>query len=111
MHEDRLLVADSETSAIRTLPLDGRGDARTIAGVGLFDFGDVDGQGTSIRLQHPLGVAAGAEGVFIADTYNNKLKVVDPVQRLITSFAGDTAHGDADGGWRRRGFMSRAGCR
>ena len=109
VHGDRLLVADSETSAIRTLPLDGRGDARTIAGVGLFDFGDEDGQGTSIRLQHPLGVAAGAEGVFIADTYNNKIKVVDPVQRLITSFAGDTEHGDADGGLAEARFHEPGG--
>ena len=109
VHEDRLLVADSETSAIRTLPLDGRGDARTIAGVGLFDFGDVDGEGTSIRLQHPLGVAAGAEGVFIADTYNNKIKVVDPDQRLITTLAGDTGHGDADGGLAEARFHEPGG--
>ena len=109
VHGDRLLVADSETSAIRTLPLDGRGDATTIAGVGLFDFGDVDGQGTSVRLQHPLGVAAGAEGVFIADTYNNKIKVVDPDQRLITTLAGDTAHGDADGGLAEARFHEPSG--
>ena len=44
------------------------------------------------------GCCGGGEGVFIADTYNNKIKVVDPDQRLITTLAGDTAHGNADGG-------------
>ncbi len=93
----RLLVADSETSAVRSLPLDGRGDVTTIVGSGLFDFGDVDGSGGEVRLQHPLAVAAGPEGAFIADSYNNKLKRVDPEQRRVTSCAGAAAHGRSDG--------------
>ena len=109
VHGGRLLVADSETSAVRTLPLDGRGDARTIAGVGLFDFGDVDGRGAEVRLQHPLGVAAGVEGVFIADTYNNKIKWMDPVGRLIQTLAGDTGHGNADGAFAAARFHEPGG--
>ena len=50
----------------------------TIAGGDLFEFGDKDGNGDAVRLQHPLGVAAHDGRVFIADTYNHKIKVLDP---------------------------------
>ena len=44
----------------------------------LFAFGDLDGEGRSARLQHPLGVAVGEEGVvYVADSYNHKLKRVE----------------------------------
>ncbi|MCS7045597.1 MAG: thioredoxin-like domain-containing protein, partial [Gemmataceae bacterium] len=51
-----LFVADSEISAIRAVPLDGKGEVKTIVGEGLFEFGDVDGKGRKVRLQHALGV-------------------------------------------------------
>ena len=49
-----LYIADSEASAIRTASLDPDGELSTIVGTGLFDFGDVDGAGEDVRLQHPL---------------------------------------------------------
>src|SRR5262249_23063858 len=53
-----LYVADSETSSIRKLPLfSGKGEVSTIVGQDLFEFGDVDGVGDNVRLQHALGVA------------------------------------------------------
>ena len=39
------------------VPLDGKGDVKTIVGDDLFVFGDVDGVGDEVRLQHALGVA------------------------------------------------------
>ena len=47
--------------------------------------------------------------MFIADTYNNKIKAVDPAGRLITTFAGDTEHGDADGGLAEARFHEPGG--
>ena len=42
----------------------------------LFKFGDRDGSGSEALLQHPLAVAALADGrVLLADSYNHKLKV------------------------------------
>src|SRR5262249_41071800 len=38
----RLYVADSEVSAVRSVPLAGGGEVETLVGSGLFDFGDVD---------------------------------------------------------------------
>lgn len=81
-----LYVADSETSSIRKLPLNGSGDVSTIVGLDLFEFGDVDGKGEKVRLQHALGVAWLDGKLFVADTYNSKIKTLDPVARESKSF-------------------------
>ncbi len=75
---DRLYFADAESSAVRWA--DPREDGRvgTLVGTGLFDFGDRDGTGDDVRLQHPLAVAWHAGRVLVADSYNGKLKSVDP---------------------------------
>lgn len=76
--DDRLYVADSETSAVRSIRLP-YAAVSTLIGRGLFEFGDHDGLGKQARLQHPLGVAwdARRKGLWIADTYNSKLKWLD----------------------------------
>jgi len=73
-----LYVADSETSALRAIDLE-QGEVRTLAGQGLFDFGDGEGEvdGPPL-LQHCLGAEATADGVLIADTYNGKIKFWSP---------------------------------
>ena len=84
----QLFVADSEVSAIRSIPLDGRGEVSTLVGVGLFDYGDVDGVGPTVRLQHALGIAYVEGKLYVADTYNSKIKVLDPVSRSCTTYVG-----------------------
>jgi len=92
-----LYVADSETSSIRAVSLDAsRGLVRTVVGMGLFEFGDRDGQGKAVRLQHPLGVAYHNGLLYIADTYNNKIKILDPVKRTCRTFLGDRKPGNSD---------------
>jgi DNA-binding beta-propeller fold protein YncE len=88
-----LYVADSEVSAIRAVPLDGKGNVRTLVGEGLFEFGDIDGVGDKVRLQHALGVAWADGRLFVADTYNSKLKVIDPKTRACTTYFGGEAEG------------------
>jgi thiol-disulfide isomerase/thioredoxin len=88
-----LFVADSEVSAIRAVPLDGRGNVKTIVGEGLFEFGDVDGVGDHVRLQHALGVAYHLGKLYVADTYNSKIKVIDPLKRSCTTLSGGKANG------------------
>jgi thiol-disulfide isomerase/thioredoxin len=70
-----LYVADSETSAVRAVDL-ATGTVTTLVGEGLFDFGDDEGLAEGAMLQHALGVAAVPEGVLIADTYNDKIKLL-----------------------------------
>jgi thiol-disulfide isomerase/thioredoxin len=83
-----LFVADSEVSAIRAVPLDGKGEVRSLVGEGLFDFGDVDGIGSKARLQHALGVAFHEGMLYVADTYNSKIKTIDPARSELRTFVG-----------------------
>lgn len=93
-----IYVADSEVSGVRAIDLD-KGLVKTLAGTGLFDFGDTDGVGDKIRLQHALDVAAIGEHVYVADTYNHKIKRLDPQTRTIeTVVGGQTADLHEPGG-------------
>lgn len=92
-----LFVSDAESNIIRAIDLAPKGEVRTLAGGDLFDFGDHDGRGDEVRLQHPLGLARWGEKLLIADTYNHKIKVLDPKARTVTSFAGTGKPGQVDG--------------
>jgi thiol-disulfide isomerase/thioredoxin len=82
---DRLWIADSETSALRWIADD---EMHTTVGQGLFDFGHVDGPAKQALLQHPLGVAASADGsVLVADTYNNAVRRYDPATDEVSTVA------------------------
>src|SRR5207249_833674 len=83
-----LYVADSEVSAVRAVPLDSEGEVSTIVGEGLFEFGDVDGVGSKARLQHALGIVWHDSKLFVADTYNSKIKVIDPATKESKTFLG-----------------------
>src|SRR5262249_17477148 len=72
-----IFVLDSETSSVRALDVS-KGEVRTVVGRDLFVFGDVDGDRESARLQHPIGMTFAAGAVWLADSYNGKLKRVDP---------------------------------
>ncbi|MGB3534076.1 MAG: thioredoxin-like domain-containing protein [Microcoleaceae cyanobacterium] len=73
-----LFIADSETSCIRGVSLGENPQVRTICGSGeLFKFGDRDGQGFEVRLQHCLGVEYANHYLWVADTYNHKIKQID----------------------------------
>jgi DNA-binding beta-propeller fold protein YncE len=95
----RLFVADSEGSTVRSVPFDPNGKVETLVGVTgtLFDFGDVDGSGRDVRLQHALDVAWADGKLYVTDTYNNKIKVIDVEQRTCRTLAGTGKAGNADG--------------
>ncbi len=93
---DTLWIADSEVSAVRGLDLREE-KVFTVIGEGLFDFGDVDGAYPAARLQHPLGVAAWSGKVLVADSYNHRVKLVEPGSRTVTSRLGDGRPGADDG--------------
>lgn len=97
-----LFVADSEGSSIRAVPFDREKDVVTIIGTAhlpvarLFTFGDVDGVSPDARLQHALGVAYHAGKIFVTDTYNQKIKVVDAETLSSKTFSGTGQPGDAN---------------
>ncbi|QIY72268.1 NHL domain-containing thioredoxin family protein [Streptomyces sp. RLB1-33] len=85
---DRLWLADSETSALRWVDLDGT--VHTAVGTGLFDFGHRDGAAEQALFQHPLGVTALPDGsVAVSDTYNHALRRYDPATGEVTTLATD----------------------
>ena len=92
-----LYVSDAEANIIRAIDLRPNGRVRTLVGGNLFDFGDTDGTGDDVRLQHPLGLARWNGKLVIADTYNHKIKLFDPAARSVKSFAGTGKPGQADG--------------
>ncbi len=93
-----LWVADSEVSAVRAVPLDGETEVKTLVGKGLFKFGDVDGEADTARLQHALGLAYADGKLYVADTYNSKLKLLDPVKRTCVTFLGGAEQFSEPGG-------------
>ena len=94
---EKLYIADSESSSIRSLELKSEGEIKTVAGGDLFDFGDKDGLVDVARLQHPLAVAYHEGQLYIADTYNHKIKKLDLKSNQVSTKWG-TAHASfADG--------------
>jgi thiol-disulfide isomerase/thioredoxin len=98
---DKLLfVADAEDSGIRQID-PGIGESgvqvTTLIGKGLFVFGDVDGPIASARLQHPLGICADGDKLYIADSYNHKIKCLDLKAKTIATVAGSGKSGYRDG--------------
>ncbi|SDP57950.1 Thiol-disulfide isomerase or thioredoxin [Pedococcus dokdonensis] len=85
----RLWVADSETSALRSLDLTDEGFVVTThVGQGLFDFGHRDGPADQALLQHPLGVTVLPDGsVAVSDTYNGAIRRFDPARREVSTLA------------------------
>lgn len=97
-----LYVADSEGSSIRAVPFDATQEVKTVLGTAelpfarLFTFGDEDGPAQKAKLQHCLGVAYAAGKLYVADTYNNKIKVVDAKTGNTKTLAGTGQSGKDD---------------
>lgn len=89
-----LYVADTEVNAIRAVSLDPDGMTTTLSGGGLFTFGDRDGTGHEARLQHPLGIAAVDGGLYVADTYNHKIKFLTNISDRV--LPADSSESNAD---------------
>ena len=105
--EDALYVADSEGSAIRRVSLRGRRSVTTVAGThdlpngrSLFAFGDHDGVAEQARLQHPLGVRYHDGNLYVADTYNHKIKQIDLKTGQVVTWFGSNSSGQGDGALR-----------
>lgn len=82
-----LYVADSEVSGIRKIDLE-EGFVETVAGKGLFVFGHEDGKLSNARFQHPLGVNAANGNIYVADTYNNAIRVIDANKQTVATLVG-----------------------
>lgn len=94
---ETIYFADSEGNAIRQADLDPTGEVETIVGMGFWSFGDQDGIGEDVFLQRPTGIAYYDGLLYVADTYNNKIKIIDPETRQARAFLGTGASAWRDG--------------
>lgn len=91
-----LYVADPESNLIRVVDLTAK-TVKTLAGGQPNDFEGADADGKIVRLQHPLGLAVSGKDLFIADTYNHKIRSLNLSKRIIKNFIGDGKTGGEDG--------------
>ena len=97
-----LYVADSEGSSVRAVPFDRREQVETVVGTAdlpdarLFTFGDADGPRSKVKLQHALGVVFHQGVLYVADTYNNKIKAINPATGFTQTIAGTGQPGKSD---------------
>lgn len=81
---DTLYFVDAETSSLRQLA---GGEVKTLIGTGLFDFGFKDGAYPSAMLQHAQGLFVLGDKIYIADTYNDALRVYDLKTKTLSTLA------------------------
>jgi GT2 family glycosyltransferase/DNA-binding beta-propeller fold protein YncE len=100
--DDDLIIADSHNDRIRRVDKP-TGVITTIAGSGENGYDGDDKPATQAALNTPNAVAAAANGdIYIADTLNYRIRMIDHATGLIHTVAGDGAPGDnqpvGDGG-------------
>jgi hypothetical protein len=110
--KNELFIADSESSSIRAVNLTDMNSTRTSVGgdgtsTNLFCYGDKDGEGIGAKLQHPMGLRyiEQIHKIVITDSYNNKIKLLDPVKNEINTIFGDGSSALNDGVGKEVQFM------
>lgn len=85
----RLYVADAGNHRIRSVDLDA-GTIATVAGNGLAGFAGDGGSATDASLRQPNDVAVSEDGrrIYIADTFNQRIRLVQAASGRIETFAG-----------------------
>ena len=92
-----ILVADTGNHAVRRVTMDGA--VSTVAGNG--EAGYADGEGAAARFYGPTDVVVDKEGtIVVADYDNERLRKI--VGRQVTTLAGGSEAGTADGAGRAR---------
>lgn len=87
IHDDIVYFADSETSSVREIDLKTE-YVRTIVGHGLFAFGYKGGKTSEALFQHPLGLCATANKIFVADTYNSSIRMIEEDSDSVVTLIG-----------------------
>lgn len=91
-----LYFVDSESNSVRKFDVSS-GAVTTLIGKGFFVFGDRDGPDSIALLQHPLGICFHDGLLFVADTFNHRIKTIDLKHQACTTFAGTGKSGSIDG--------------
>lgn len=91
-----IVIADTYNNRIRTI--DTTGHIATVAGNGTRGYGGDDGPATTASLNGPVGIALQTDGrMAIADTQNNRIRLVDTNGTITTAVGDGTAGLSGDG--------------
>jgi sugar lactone lactonase YvrE len=90
-----LYVADTNNFEIRKITA--AGVVTTLAGS--TTSGSADGNGAAAGFNYPTDVALNASGttLYVADSYNNMIRTINLATGMVSTFAGSTTAGFADG--------------
>ena len=89
-----LFVADTENNLIRKVVI-ATGAVTTLAGAGI--TGMADGTGAAAIFNTPYGITTDGTHVYVADTVNHKIRKIVIATGVVTTLAGGTDPGVADG--------------
>jgi len=81
-----LFFTDAQASALRYVD-DGR--VETEFGQGIFSFGYGEGRNKDVEFQFPQGIESVGDMIYIADTYNHAVRLVEPFKGSSETLAGD----------------------
>jgi thiol-disulfide isomerase/thioredoxin len=81
-----LYVADPESSSVRRVDIKS-GKVDTLIGRGLFAFGLRNGKAGQALLQHDQGLTLVGDKLYIADTFNNAVRVLDLKSDIVSTLA------------------------
>jgi hypothetical protein len=84
--EDTLFFTEGENSSLRYIQ---NNHVQTLIGKGIFEHGDSDGEAATAALQFPQALIGRGNKIYIADTFNHKIKVFDKVQKQIITLIGN----------------------
>jgi trimeric autotransporter adhesin len=95
-----LLIADTFNNCIRMVTVSS-GIITTVAGNGNSGYSGDGGPATSATLSYLYGATVDASGnIYIADTVNNRIRMVMKSTGIITTVAGDGSYGSSGDGGR-----------
>jgi hypothetical protein len=106
--QGRLYVADTLNHRIRRIDFDAD-TIETVVGDGQARFGGDDGPAVEASLNNPREILIGPDGrLYVADEWNNRVRVVDLVDGTIATLAGDgEARFAGDGGPAEEASLNR----
>ncbi len=107
--DKKIFISESESNMIRFADSSGKGKSGVLAGLGLHEPGDADGNFKSAKFQFPTGLTSGKDRLYLSDSFNHKIKTLDMKKNTVLSLTGTGRPGMKDGSLKEASFSEPAG--